>query len=81
MDTNRLVVRLPAGAEAPLVVSPAEWKRLVGDSRDERSIRTDCENGTIPCLPRYGSGSHHRIAVARALEQLGVPFEIVAVAS
>lgn len=77
-----LAVRLPDGRLAPLVVGPRDWKELIGDSRDEHSIRTDCENGVLPCLPRAGvSGAHWRIATARALEQLGVPFEIVTASS
>lgn len=74
-----LVVRLvESGVVAPLVAGPAEWKRLVGDPRSAHSIRSDCETGRLPTLPRSGgSGSHHRIAVAKALDQLGVAYEIV----
>jgi len=74
-----LVVRLTGSSiEAPLVVGPAEWKRLVGDARSVHSIRLDCETGRIPTLPRGGgSGSHHRIPLAKALDELGVAYEIV----
>ena len=74
-----LVVRLVgSGVVAPLVAGPADWKRLVGDPRSAHSIRSDCENGRLPTLPRSGgSGSHHRIAVAKALDQLGVAYEII----
>jgi hypothetical protein len=35
--------------------------------------------GVIPTLPRAGgSGAHHRIATARLLDQIGIPYEIVA---
>jgi hypothetical protein len=74
-----LVVRLSgSGMEVPLVASPSEWKHIVGDPRSLHSIRTDCETGRLPTLPRAGwSGFHHRIAVAKALDELGVPYEIV----
>jgi hypothetical protein len=74
-----LVVRLVgSGVVAPLVAGPTEWKRLVGDPRSAHSIRSDCETGRLPTLPRAGgSGSHHRIAVAKALDQLGVAYEII----
>jgi hypothetical protein len=74
-----LVVRLiGSGVEAPLVVGPRDWKRIVGDPRSVHSIRLDCETGRLPTLPRAGgSGSHHRIAVAKALDELGVAYEIV----
>jgi hypothetical protein len=74
-----LVVRLSgSGMEVPLVASPSEWRHIVGDPRSLRSIRTDCETGRLPTLPRAGgSGCHHRIAVAKALDELGVPYEIV----
>jgi hypothetical protein len=66
----------------PLTATPGTYKEMVGDQRDERSIRADCESGAIPCLPRPGgTGSRHRIATARALAQLGIPFTIKAVAS
>jgi hypothetical protein len=77
-----LAVRLPDGRLAPLVIGPRDWKDLIGDNRDEHSIRTDCENGVLPCLPRAGvSGSHWRICTAKALEALGVRVEIVAASS
>jgi hypothetical protein len=74
-----LVVRLVgSGIEAPLVAGPAEWKRIVGDPRSLHSIWFDCETGRLPTLPRVGgSGSHHRIAVAKALDELGVAYDIV----
>ncbi len=74
-----LVIRLVgSGIEAPLVAGPAEWKRIVGDPRSLHSIRFDCETGRLPTLPcAGGSGSHHRIAVAKALDEMGVAYEIV----
>lgn len=73
-------VRMPDGTHVPLVVSPKEWKSIVGDPRSETSIRSDCDRGALPTLHRSaGSGSHHRIPVMKALEMLGVPCEVVAV--
>lgn len=79
LAASGLVVRLVgSGLEAPLAVGPSEWKRIVGDPRSVHSIRLDCETGRIPTLPRAGGpGSHHRIAVAKALDELGVAYEIV----
>jgi hypothetical protein len=76
--TPSLVVRLAeSGLEVPLVVGPREWKQIVGDPRSTHSIRLDCETGRIPTLPRSGgSGSHHRIVVAKALDELGVAYQI-----
>lgn len=72
-----VVIRTAAG-NFPLVVSPAGLKAALGDSRSDRSIRSDCENGVIPTLPRLGGpGAHHRIPLARYFDQLGVPYEIV----
>lgn len=77
--TPGLVVRLSAsGIEVPLVIGPSQWKKIVGDPRSTHSIRLDCETGRIPTLSRGGgSGSHHRIVVAKALDELGVSYEIV----
>ena len=73
-----LVVRLVESGVVVPVAGLAEWKRLVGDPRSAHSIRSDCENGRLPTLPRSGgSVSHHRIAVAKALDQLGVVYEII----
>jgi hypothetical protein len=70
------------GEELPLVASPEVWRRIIGDRRTTEAIRADCQNGLVPCLPRpVGSGGHHRVAVAKALEALGIPFEIRAPAS
>jgi hypothetical protein len=78
---NRHLVVRAAGAEFPLVTTPAGLKEITGDARSDRAIRADCENGVIPTLPRpTASGAHHRIPVPRALEQYGVPYEIVEVA-
>lgn len=74
-----LVVLLEDGREWPLVATPGEWRTLTRDKRSVESIRLDCEAGRLPCLPRpAGSGSHHRVAVAQALRQLGVSFTITA---
>jgi hypothetical protein len=76
-----LVVRTPGG-DFPLVVSPACIPRITGDTRSDRAIRADCESGLIPTLPRTaGPGSHHRIPVAKFLDQLGVPYTIIPVGS
>ncbi len=77
--TPGLVVRLgESGLEVPLVVGPGEWKQIVGDPRSTHSIRLDCEAGRLPTLPRNGgSGSHHRIVVAKALDELGVAYQVV----
>ena len=73
-----LVVRLSTGREFPLVTGPAGYKEMTGDPRSDHSIRDDCSSGVIPTLPHAaGSGAHHRIPVAPALDQLGVPYEIV----
>lgn len=75
--TNRMVVRTATG-DYPLVVGPKLWLEITGDERSERSARNDCDHGVIPTLPRPpGAGAHHRIPVAKALERLGVPYEIV----
>jgi len=74
-----LVVRTAAG-DFPLVIGPAGLRGITGDKRSEHAIRSDCEAGVVPTLPRSGgSGSHHRIPVAKYLDQLGVPYEIVPV--
>jgi hypothetical protein len=76
-----LVIRTAAG-DYPLVTTPAGLKKITGDQRSERAVRSDCETGITPTLPRpAGSGAHHRIPTAKALEQLGVPYEIVAAGS
>src|ERR1039458_3805929 len=73
-----LVVRLASGMEFPLVTGPAGYKAITGDSRSDHAVRDDCSAGVIPTLPHAaGSGAHHRIPVAPALDQLGVPYEIV----
>jgi len=62
--------------ELPLVCSPSHVAPLLG--RSDHAIRDDCVAGVIPTLPRAGgSGAHHRIATARLLDQMGVPYEIV----
>ena len=72
------VVQLQSGATGPLTATPRQWKRLTGDPRDERSVRADCAAGVLPCLPRRAAaGGHYRIAVSRALDQLGIPHEVV----
>ena len=71
-----LIVRAFCGIELPLVCSPAQVAPLLG--RSEHATRDDCVAGVIPTLPRAGgSGAHHRIATARLLAQMGVPYEIV----
>ncbi len=73
-----LVVRLQNGTELPLVIGPAGFKKLTGDRRTERAIRDLCDSGVIRTLPRpAGSGAHHRIPVAKALDDLGIQYEIV----
>jgi hypothetical protein len=70
-----LIVRTDSGWELPLVASPAAVAPLLGKS--DHGVRNDCIAGRIPTLPRAGgSGGHHRIPVARLLDQLGVPYRI-----
>jgi hypothetical protein len=74
--TAPLVIRAIGGIELPLVCSPSQVAPLLG--RSDHAIRDDCIAGVIPTLPRAGgSGAHHRIATARLLDQIGVPYEIV----
>ena len=74
--TAFLVVRATGGIELPLVCSPSQVAPMLG--RSDHSIRDDCIAGLIPTLPRAnGSGPHHRIATARLLDQIGIPYEIV----
>jgi hypothetical protein len=71
-----LIIRTIGGMELPLVCSPSLVAPLLG--RSDHAIRDDCVAGVIPTLPRAGgSGAHHRIATARLLDQMGVPYEIV----
>jgi hypothetical protein len=70
-----LIVRTDSGWELPLVASPAAVAPLLGKS--DHGVRNDCIAGRIPTLPRASaSGGHHRIPVARLLDQLGVPYKI-----
>lgn len=70
-----LIIRTDSGWELPLVASPAAVAPLLGKS--DHGVRNDCVAGRIPTLPRAtGSGAHHRIPVARLLDQLGVPYRI-----
>jgi hypothetical protein len=72
-----LFVRATGGIDLPLVCSPSQVAPLLG--RSDHAIRDDCMAGVIPTLPRAGgSGAHHRIATARLLDQIGIPYEIVA---
>ena len=71
-----LIIRTTCGIHLPLVCSPSQVAPLLG--RSDHAIRDDCVAGVIPTLPRAGgSGAHHRIATARLLDQIGVPYEIV----
>ena len=70
-----LIIRTDSGWELPLVASPATVAPLLGKS--DHGVRNDCIAERIPTLPRVsGSGAHHRIPVARLLDQLGVPYRI-----
>ncbi len=72
---THLIIRTDSGWELPLVASPAAVAPLLGKS--DHGVRNDCVAGRIPTLPRApGSGAHHRIPVARLLDQLGVPYRI-----
>ena len=74
--TASLVIRATGGIELPLVCSPSQVAPMLG--RSDHSIRDDCIAGLIPTLPRAsGSGAHHRIATARLLDQIRIPYEIV----
>jgi hypothetical protein len=71
-----LIIRTTGGMELPLVCSPSHVAPLLG--RSDHAVRDDCVAGVIPTLPRAGgSGAHHRIATARLLDQMGVPYEII----
>jgi len=71
-----MVVRTTAG-DLPLVASP----ELIGArvaGKTGRAVRDDCESGAIETLPRAGGGgAHWRIATAKYLDSVGVPYEIV----
>jgi hypothetical protein len=74
--TASLVIRATGGIGLPLVCSPSQIPPMLG--RSDHSIRDDCIAGLIPTLPRASrSGAHHRIATARLLDQIGIPYEIV----
>lgn len=63
----------------PLVASPEQMSKVYG--RTGRALRDDCDSGVVPTLTRApGSGSWHRIPVAKALDDLGVPYRIVSLA-
>ena len=73
-----LVIRTTTGAILPLVTNPEGIRAITGDQRSAHAIRDDCAHGVIPTLPRAGgSGAHHRIPVARMLDDLGVRYEII----
>ena len=68
------VIDTPFG-RLPLVASPEQMAPIYGKSG--RAVRYDCESGVIPTLNRAsGSGSWHRIPVAKALDAVGVPYTI-----
>jgi hypothetical protein len=74
-DKAHLIIRTDSGWELPLVASPAAVAPLLGKS--DHGVRNDCIAGRIPTLPRAsGNGAHHRIPVARLLDELGVPYRI-----
>jgi hypothetical protein len=74
--TNGMVIRTPAG-DLPLIASPEQLGGLVV-GKTGRAVRGDCESGAIETLPRAGGeGAHWRIPVAKYLDNVGVPYEIV----
>ena len=74
--TPSLIIRATGGIELPLVCSLSQVAPLLG--RSDHAIRDDCVAGVIPTLPRAGrSVTRRRIATARLLDQIGVPYEIV----
>jgi hypothetical protein len=76
---TRMVIVPGTGIEPPLVASPAAVAPLLGKS--DYGVRDDCIAGRIPTMPRGDRvGSHHRIPVARLLDQLGIPYRIERVA-
>ena len=69
------VIDTPFG-QLPLVASPEQMAIVYGKSG--RAVRDDCDSGVIPTLTRAaGSGSWHRIPVAKALDDVGVPYRII----
>jgi hypothetical protein len=76
---TRLVIMTESGIELPLVASPAAVAPLLGKS--DHGVRNDCIAGRIPTMPgTERPGAHHKIPVARLLDQLGVPYRIERVA-
>jgi hypothetical protein len=76
---TRLVIITESGIELPLVASPATVAPLLGKS--DHGVRNDCIAGRIPTMPgTERPGAHHKIPVARLLDQLGVPYRIERVA-
>ena len=76
---TRLVIMTESGIELPLVASPATVAPLLGKS--DHGVRNDCIAGRIPTMPgTERPGAHHKIPVARLLDQLGVPYRIERVA-
>jgi hypothetical protein len=72
-----MVIRTPNGVELPLIARPGQLAGVLFDKTD-RAVRADCENGAIGTLPRAsGDGEHWRIPVAKLLDAIGVPYEIV----
>jgi hypothetical protein len=75
MKESGMVVKTPAGTLS-LISSPEQIGNVEG--KTGRAVRSDCESGAIPTLPRTGGdGGHWRIPTAKYLDQLGVPYEIV----
>jgi hypothetical protein len=76
-NSPRLVVRTSTDVELPMAMNAVDAAPLLG--RTPETVRSDCEAGLIPALPR-GSGerAHWRIPTAWILDQIRVEYEIVA---
>jgi hypothetical protein len=78
-DLTGVVIDTTFG-QFPLVASPEQMASVYG--KTGRAVRDDCESGVIPTLTRAaGSGTWHRIPVAKALDAVGVPYQILPAAS
>lgn len=75
-DVKAPIVIRVAGRDLGPTVNTETAGELLGVSDD--TIRRMCAEGAIPTLPRRGEKSGWRIPTARALDALGVPYEVVA---
>lgn len=68
-----IVIRVGTRELGPTVNTETAGE-LLGVSDD--TIRRMCAEGAIPTLPRRGDKSGWRIPTARALDALGIPYEV-----